>query len=222
MRRPSAAAVLATLALTALVMPGSARQAAARGERPGAFDFYVLSLSWSPSYCEAEGGSDRAQCGSGHRYGFIVHGLWPQSIRGYPEYCPTRGASPSNADVRSVLDLIPSAGLVRHQWVKHGACTGLEPAAYFALVKKAWERISVPERYRDARRYMRIDPDAVERDFLAANPGLKGNAIAVTCDGRRLREVRICFTKDLRFQACPEVDRRACNTSSIVMPPVPR
>jgi ribonuclease T2 len=42
----------------------------------------------------------------------------------------------------------------------------------------------------------------------------------VTCDSRRLGEVRICLGKDLRFSACPEIDARACRREQIVMPPV--
>jgi ribonuclease T2 len=43
--------------------------------------------------------------------------------------------------------------------------------------------------------------------------------IAVTCNDRRLREVRICFAKDLTFRACPEIDERACRKPRLVMPP---
>lgn len=40
------------------------------------FDFYVLSLSWSPSYCEAEGtDASRQQCAASRPYAFVVHGL---------------------------------------------------------------------------------------------------------------------------------------------------
>jgi ribonuclease T2 len=44
---------------------------------PGAFDYYVLALSWSPQYCAtATNNADRSQCSVPH--GFVVHGLWPQ------------------------------------------------------------------------------------------------------------------------------------------------
>ena len=44
--------------------------------------------------------------------------------------------------------------------------------------------------------------------------------IAVTCDKRYLRDVRICMTKDLQFRACPEIDRRGCRLDKVVMPPL--
>src|SRR5262249_22498074 len=68
------------------MMLGSAgaQQQNTRGE----FDYYVLSLSWSPSFCETAGGNNarRLQCG-GRPYSFVVHGLWPQYERGFPESC---------------------------------------------------------------------------------------------------------------------------------------
>ena len=42
----------------------------------------------------------------------------------------------------------------------------------------------------------------------------------MTCDSRRLHEVRICMSKDLRFRDCAEIDRRACRRDRLVMPPM--
>src|SRR5499427_7603553 len=54
---------------------------------PGQFDYYVLSLSWSPSFCEtATGNARRQQCGA-RPFSFVVHGLWPQYEHGFPESC---------------------------------------------------------------------------------------------------------------------------------------
>ncbi|CAB3778800.1 Ribonuclease [Paraburkholderia ultramafica] len=44
---------------------------------PGKFDYYVLSLSWSPDYCSGNA-QDTQQCGPTKRFGFVPHGLWPQ------------------------------------------------------------------------------------------------------------------------------------------------
>src|SRR5262249_40589503 len=58
-----------------------------RQNAPGQFDYYVLSLSWSPSFCEtATGNARRQQCGT-RPFSFVVHGLWPQYERGFPESC---------------------------------------------------------------------------------------------------------------------------------------
>jgi ribonuclease T2 len=194
--------------------------AARAGDVPGRFDFYLLSLTWSPSYCEAEGGvRGDAQCEGGRRYGFLVHGLWPQYDRDYPEDCPT-SLTPSEADIRSVSDLMPARGLVRHEWQKHGACSGLAPADYLKTIRAARQAVHIPTAFQRIDTYVTVSPAEVEAAFVAANPGLKPEGVAVTCDGRRLREVRVCLTRDLGFRACQEVDRRGCRAGRVVLPPV--
>lgn len=185
------------------------------------FDFYVLSLSWSPSYCEAEGEeANRQQCATDRPYAFVVHGLWPQFERGFPESCRTDERDVSNATLRTLYDLMPSAGLIRHQWRKHGSCSGLDQDDYFAVLRAARETVSIPQEFRRLDAYRTLDPDDAEAAFLKANPSLSSDAVAVTCDRRYLREVRICMTKDLEFRSCPEIDRRDCRLGKVVMPPV--
>lgn len=185
------------------------------------FDFYVLSLSWSPSYCEAEGDeANRQQCGAARPYAFVVHGLWPQFERGFPEDCRTDEPDVANATLRTLYDIMPSAGLIRHEWRTHGSCSGLDQDDYFAVLRAARETVSIPPEFRRLDAYRTLDPDDAEAAFLKANPSLPRDAVAVTCDRRYLREVRICMTKDLDFRSCPEVDRRDCRLAKVVMPPV--
>lgn len=185
------------------------------------FDFYVLALSWSPSYCEAEGkDANRQQCETGRPYAFVVHGLWPQFERGFPENCATDERDVSSGTLRSLYDLMPSAGLIRHQWRKHGSCSDLDQQDYFAVLRAARETVAIPARFRHLDGYLTLDPYEAEKAFLNANPSLPADAVAVTCDRRYLREVRICLTKDLEFRSCPEVDRRACRRQEVLMPPV--
>lgn len=203
-----------------LVMLAAWPVTALAGDAPGRFDFYLLALTWSPSYCAAEGGTrDDAQCENGRRYGFLVHGLWPQYERGYPEDCSS-GFTPSKADIRSLSDLMPAEGLIRHEWRKHGTCSGLSPADYLKTIRTAREAVRIPPAFQTIDAYKMVSPAELEAAFVAANPGLKPEGIAVTCDGRRLREVRICMTRDLGFRSCDEVDRRSCRADRVVMPPV--
>lgn len=189
--------------------------------RGSGFDFYVLSLSWSPSYCAAEGaGANRAQCGPQRPYAFIVHGLWPQFEDGYPEFCDT--GEPDRVPDRLVsqyLDLLPTAGLIGHQWRKHGSCSGLGQSAYLAAIRAARDRVVIPVAYRRTDAARTVDPDTVEAAFVDANPGLAADGVAVTCDGRYLREVRVCMTKSLAFRSCPDVDAGQCRAERTLMPP---
>lgn len=192
-----------------------------RGGEAGVFDFYVLSLSWSPSYCAAAGAdANEEQCSATRPYSFVVHGLWPQYENGYPEFCRTRqpGRVPRKL-VEAYRDLVPSAGLMGHQWRKHGSCSGLDQGSYFALLRQAWERIKVPGDFSGLEEPRAVSPADVEEKFLAANPDLPASGIAVTCDRRYLREVRICLTRDLEFRSCEEVDEDSCRKADVAMPP---
>ncbi|WLR93837.1 ribonuclease T2 family protein [Shinella zoogloeoides] len=194
-----------------------APQQEAKLPRGKGFDFYVLSLSWSPTWCAGNDSAGKTQqCRRGENNGFIVHGLWPQNERGYPEYCPTREPDRVPESLgRTVLDIIPSMGLIGHQWRKHGSCSGLGQKDYFAVTRAAFERIRIPAEMEAQRGSARLSPDSVEETFIAANPGLDRKGIAVTCEDGRLEEVRICMNADLSFRACPAVDRAACRARSI-------
>ena len=210
-------ALALTLLLGACAPSASGEDAPPRGE---GYDFLVLALTWSPSYCQIEGEeANRQQCGEGRNLGFVVHGLWPQFEKGWPEYC--HGDGPNrvpNALVRQYLDIMPSAGLMGHQWRKHGACTGLNQNDYFRLVRAARERVAVPDRFEAFADDLSISPDKVEAEFIAANPGMRRDGVAVSCDRRHLSEVRICLSNDLEFRSCREIDARGCRLPQAGMP----
>jgi ribonuclease T2 len=212
----------ATTAPIAGTAPAASDTSAAALPTGEGFDFYVLSLSWSPSYCEAEGkDANRQQCATtGRPYAFVVHGLWPQFERGYPQDCPADKASVADETLRTLYDIMPSAGLIRYQWKKHGSCANMAQDDYFKVLRAAREKIVIPTEFRRLDGYKTVDPAEAENAFLQSNQGLPAQGIAVTCDKRYLREVRICMTKELAFRPCVEVDRRACRLPKVVMPPV--
>ena len=195
-----------------------------RQGEPGQFDFYVLALSWSPSYCEAT--QDRApnrapdqQC-AGRPFAFVVHGLWPQYERGFPSYCQVPAPRLDRSIVGSMLDLMPSPRLIFHEWDQHGTCSGLSPHAYFENVRKARALVKIPADYLDLGKPITVTPDEVAEAFVKSNPGLSRVAMAVSCDRKRLTEVRVCLNKDFSFRDCAEIGRRACRQESIAMPAV--
>ena len=191
---------------------------------PGRFDFYVLSLSWSPSYCEAA--RQRApnrppgpQCG-GRPFSFVVHGLWPQFEHGFPSYCQVPAPRLYRGIVDGMLDLMPSPQLIFHEWDRHGTCSGLAPRAYFDAVRKAYAAVKIPADYRALDKPAMVTPDEVVAAFVKANPGLSRTAIAVGCSSNRLSEVRVCLNKDFSFHDCAQVVHRTCRRDKIAMPAV--
>jgi ribonuclease T2 len=190
--------------------------------QPGRFDYWLLALSWSPSYCADADRAEREprQCGRDRAFAFVVHGLWPQNERGWPSGCT---AAPRDAPaplVTSMLDIMPSPGLVEHEWDDHGKCSGLTPQAYFERTRRARAGITIPSQYVGTTRTLMVTGAEVERAFVAANRGLTPAMIAVQCDRTRLREVRICLAKDLRPRACGADVRDRCGTTPVAMPPV--
>lgn len=184
------------------------------------FDFYVLALSWSPAYCQIEGANaNTQQCGKDRDFGFVVHGLWPQFESGYPEFCTTRQPDRVPADLGGdYLDIVPFMGLIGHQWRKHGSCSGLSQKEYFRVLRAAHARIQVPEAFAPENLPAKIDAMEAEEAFIAANPGMARDGIAVACRGGMLREVRICLTPTLGFRDCTEVDRNGCRIDNLEVP----
>jgi ribonuclease T2 len=194
----------------------------------GDFDYYALVLSWSPTHCATvERGDNDPQCHrrDGRRYAFVLHGLWPQHEKGYPEFCPTRARPyvPNNI-IDSMLDIMPSPKLVIHEYRKHGTCSGLTPAEYYATSRKLFSQIRIPQQYVNTQEGLMVEPGELMQDFLKANPSIKPDMIAVSCGGpgNRLREIRVCFDRAGQFRACGrnEDQRRLCSAQKMYLPPV--
>ncbi|HSV29950.1 MAG TPA: ribonuclease T2 [Candidatus Omnitrophota bacterium] len=197
---------IATL-LFLFTLPAWAQQKA----EPGRFDYYVLSLSWSPTWCASKAGrEDFEQCGGLRRHGFVVHGLWPQYAKGgFPAQCATPTPLPGKL-VEDMLPLMPSRKLIEHEWAKHGTCAGGDAQSYFAATRAARDKLRIPAPFAAPDRPVSVPVAEVERMFIAENPGLTPEAIAVTCRGRHAAEIRVCLTRDLKFRDCGRDIRDRC------------
>ncbi|PWC34773.1 ribonuclease T [Azospirillum sp. TSO35-2] len=200
-------AILAALSVLVAGLLASSPSWAQRRAEPGAFDYYVLSLSWSPTYCARDKyGPDPDQCGA-TKHGFVVHGLWPQYNDGsYPATC-TRDRNLPKAVLDQTMAVMPSVGLMMHEWTRHGTCSGLNATDYFARLRDAAAKVAIPATLKTPG--PTVPATQVERLFLEANPGLTAEGVAVVCSRRDVAEVRICLNKELGFIACGQkvVDR---------------
>jgi ribonuclease T2 len=196
----------------------------------GQFDYYALVMSWSPTHCASEAGQradSDTQCErrDGRRYAFVLHGLWPQYERGFPDSCPTRDR-PFVPDrvIESVFDVMPSRGLAIHEYRKHGTCSGLDPAGYFDLAEQLFRQIRIPERYVNPFDGQNVAPEEFVRELTEANPGLQPDMMGVVCGGpgNRLKEVRVCFTRQGKLRACGknESQKKLCSARQMFVPPV--
>ncbi|MEM0921901.1 MAG: ribonuclease T2 [Pseudomonadota bacterium] len=209
------------LIVLALLIPASSPA----NDRPGDFSHYVLALSWNAAWCTAEGdawdqGRGAAQCDPSHAHGWLLHGLWPQRERDWPEYCKTSRRDPTRSMSAGMADIMGSAGSAWHQWKKHGRCADLEAEAYFDLAREAYDRILRPAVLRQLDRDVVIDPDVIEDAFLEANPQLRASGLAVTCRDGLIREVRICLSKALVPRACGAPVARGCRADTATFLPM--
>jgi ribonuclease T2 len=207
-----------------------------QGQKPGRvyeagkFDYYVMALSWSPSFCSGAAGQSRgneSQCAprNGKRFSFVLHGVWPQFERGWPQFCGAGNAFVPREVATRMLDIMPSEKLVFNEYKKHGTCAGLGIDGYFDFSRKAFNKVQIPAKYVDI-----TDPrftvgrDEMIADFVAANPGLKQDMIAVKCtgNGNQLEEIRVCFDKAGEFRACGKNENQArmCPNGKVYVPPV--
>ena len=196
----------------------SGRSASREASQEGDFDYFVLAMSWSPSFCEDDT-RNSDQCSGRRPYGFVAHGLWPQYEEGWPENCNVRARVPDRT-VDEMLPIMPAKGLIFHQWKKHGTCSGMQPEDYFDEVQRAFGAVKIPTAFDGLSRTINVKPSVIEEAFIEVNPALDDTMISISCNKKRLREVRVCFDKDLNFRQCGRDVQRECRDNSIRMPPV--
>ena len=176
---------------------GPARRFAASG--------YTLALSWSPEFCRtrARNPSHRLQCsGSMGRFGFVVHGLWPEGPRDWPQWCRLV-PPPSSRVVRGQLCRTPTVGLIGHAWAKHGSCMAKGAAGYFKVSNILADAMRYPAMERLSREPP-LTAGALRQAFAAANPGRPANTFGLlTSRTGWLREVKVCLDRRFRPAGCP-------------------
>jgi ribonuclease T2 len=174
---------------------------------------YLLSISWSPQYCAtgrgaSGGGSVSLQCGgSMGRFGFVLHGLWPETDGSdWPQYCAPAPRL-SRATIRRNLCMTPSVQLLQHEWAKHGTCMTRNPEQYFATAARQYARIRFPDMARlAADRELTVGRFAAA--FAAANRGMRPEMLAIeTSRDGALEEVRVCLSRRYAWQICPPASR---------------
>jgi ribonuclease T2 len=118
-----------------------------------------------------------------------------------------------------MLDLMPAPGLVYHEWDAHGTCSGLDQRDYFDLIRKARAAVTIPPQFTNPTQTLNVTADQVTDAFVKANKGLSPAGVTIDCDRSRLREVRVCLTKELKFRDCGSSRDHAC-AGTLRMPPV--
>lgn len=190
-------------------------------DRAGEFDYYVLSLSWSPNWCALTGDARNSpQCDETTDFGWVMHGLWPQYERGFPADCHTSKRAPTRQQTAAMADIMGTSGLAWYQWNKHGVCAGLESDDYFALARLAYEKVTRPAVFRNLDKTVTLPASLIEDAFVRDNPDLPRDGLTVTCKSGYIQEARICLTRDLDFRTCGADVIRDCTLPSAQFDPI--
>lgn len=168
---------------------------------------YTLALSWTPQYCARAEGYDM-QCDKAiGRFGFVLHGLWPDGTtrdgrHSWPQFC-TPAAPLSRETIARNLCMIPSIRLMQHQWAKHGTCMAHRPDDYYARARAVYQSIRLPDMgWLAAQR--RITAGKVAGVVARANPGMTLDMIRVQAsDYGLLNELWICLDTAFKPAPCP-------------------
>jgi ribonuclease T2 len=186
---------------------------------PGQFDYYLLSLSWSPEYCSDPQHSNRdpGQCAAGRRFAFVTHGLWPNNNRApHPNSCGPTSAVPGDLK-KQMLEFMPSPVLIQHEWDKHGTCSGLNQQDYFSRIRAAFRKVIIPEPYRQPQQDLRVPAGQLRQEFQRANAAFPPESMRLDCGGQYLREVRICLDKELNARNCPPAIHDTCGSRTVTL-----
>lgn len=179
-----------------------------RSDDAGTFDYYVLSLSWSPEFCAQF--PRNPQCSL--QPGLVIHGLWPQNYDGsWPSYCNPN----AHLQVSPLIYTFMTVSLVSHEWASHGTCTGLTSAEYFDLMLQLFQKLTIPSELSRRSHGKTMSIDRLKQSIVSANRYLHTNGISVTCEGRYLEGIQICFSRSGAPSSCPVPTK--CNTSVVII-----
>lgn len=200
------------LLAASLASAAAAGQCGPRRGIPGHFDYYLLSLSWAPSYCATPSGkANQQECGSSASHGFVVHGLWPQyADGGWPQCC--QGVAPvrSSPTIDKVARVMVGSNLMEHEWQKHGSCVTTQQDNYFGRIDEVATKLGL------APKLDSTGPDRISVSDLKRHWPVPPQAISPQCKGKRLTGIHICLDKAMTPIACPDAEVKADNCPGTV------
>lgn len=163
---------------------------------------YTLALSWAPQFCR-ERGEGSFQCGRASRFGFVLHGLWPDGAgRDWPQYCRPVPLL-SEATLRANLCATPSVQLLQHEWAKHGSCMVGSADDYFRRATGLYAALRFPDMDALSRR-SGLTVGTLAASLARSNPGLSPAMMRITTTrGGWLDEIWVCLDLNFRYRVCP-------------------
>jgi ribonuclease T2 len=182
----------------------------------GKFDYYLLSLSWAPTYCLTHS-DDGDECAS-KGYRFVLHGLWPQyEGGGYPEQCQTDHELSDDAAAKGG-SIYPSPRLMSHEWQTHGTCSGLSALEYFRTADRSTASLRIPVEFDAPRADSMLSAPQIVDLFRKSNPSMPDGSMTLACSRASMSEIRVCLTRDLAPRTCGQGVRTSCPDAPLRIP----
>ncbi len=193
---------------------------------------FLFALSWSPTYClEQDPYGKQAQCRKTlpKSYRFIVHGLWPQeqgtrtqkTQKSYLNYCRSVDKKLEASIVENYFYLMPSSGLMRHQWEKHASCGNFTQQSYFKTIEDLYKKFKIASLFTDITTTHAFDFQKLLKKITLEIPMISRENIVVSCRKNYLAEVRICLKSDYSLRKChyDELKSGRCRTTEKIIVP---
>lgn len=189
---------------------------------------FLLSLSWSPTYCleqDPRGKTPQCQINKPKKYRFIVHGLWPQPITDtggkHLNYCRDVSVKLEASIVKNYFYLMPSSGLMLHQWRKHASCGNFTQKIYFKTIENMYEQFKIGNLLHDITATTNYDLKMIIQKITSHIPNITTDNIVIACRNNQLSEVRVCLNNDYTVRKCyySEIKSGRCSKDSIITVP---
>ncbi|MBR0574132.1 MULTISPECIES: ribonuclease T2 family protein [Pasteurellaceae] len=174
------------------------------GQNKVSVDYYMLALSWSPGFCEykkksTQGNLPRSlqyQCANPHKFGWVIHGLWPQNrsarqIDQHPRFCQGDLPPVDERIIEKYMREAPGKPLLQGEWEKHGACAFKQPQDYFNMQRALYNDLKLPNK--------KLNRKALFRWMRDNNPKLRNVYL-----GASRNELYICYNKKWQPINCPK------------------
>ncbi|MGW8169452.1 MAG: ribonuclease T2 family protein [Sulfurovaceae bacterium] len=177
---------------------------------------FILSLSWHDAFCETHRGKKECKRNmfGNKKHGFVLHGLWPQPKS--RAYCgvdkKTVGMDRNKQWSRlpelglpqktkqELYDVMPAvaSGLEKHEWIKHGTCSGMSKDKYFTKSVNYTKQFnsSALAAFINANRGKRVILKDIRKMADRSFGMQSGERVEMVCSGVLMTEIRLSLGND--------------------------
>ncbi len=169
-------------------------------------DSFMFAVSYAPDFCQyqkSKADKDkkplpiqfRRQCVPVNKYGWVIHGLWPQNskakeVKEHPRFCKGDLPKVDENILKKYLAKSPGKQLLQAEWEKHGSCAFEKAEDYFKKQEELFDSLKLPKGLPSEKE--------LKAYIQQHNPQFKGKNM-IKSHG----EIRLCYSLDYKAIDCP-------------------